>query len=186
MNHIMPLFRQLITLLIIILSTAAVKADGSGKIGSRLASKFAWGAEAGTGIDMGGDNMSTLNLRAHFGYSGPWLELIGLGAGVDMVMSNSCRSYPVYGVVRTGFSSRRRLLFAEMRGGVAFNYAPGVPDRTNLFLQPGAGIHLATGRTYASYLTLSYVYNAMTFYGDKNNTLIHGVNLATLAIGVVF
>lgn len=147
---------------------------------------FTWGAEVGTGIDMGGDNMSTLNLRATAAYTGPYLELAGIGAGIDMVMSNSCRAFPVYAIVRSSFAREPRLFFCEMRGGVAFNQATGIPDRTNLFLQPGVGIHLATGNTFSSYLTLSYTYNAMTFYGDRKDTLVHGINLATIAIGVVF
>ncbi len=137
---------------------------------------FTWGAEVGSGIDMGGDNMSTLNIAALIGYRTSWINFAGVGLGIDMMMSNSCRAYPVYA----------KLFFAEMRAGVAFNQATNVPDRTNLFLQPGAGIYLATGKTFASYLTLSYTYNAMTFYGDKKDTLVHGLNMATLSIGVTF
>ena len=89
-------------------------------------------------------------------------------------------------MIRSSFAEKPKLFFAEMRAGVAFNQATNVPDRTNLFLQPGAGIYLATGKTFASYLTLSYTYNAMTFYGDKKDTLVHGLNMATLSIGVTF
>lgn len=148
--------------------------------------RFTWGAETGTGIDMGGDNMSTLNLRATAAYSGPWLELAGIGAGVDMVMSNSTRSFPIYAILRSSFTRRPSLLFAEMRAGIAVNQVPYFHDRTNCFLQPGVGIHLATGSTFSSYLALSYTYNSMSFYGDKAETLIHGLNLATIAIGINF
>ena len=147
---------------------------------------FIWGAEAGTGIDMGGDNMSTINLRALLGYSGPYIEVAGIGAGVDMVMSNSTRMYPVYAHLRSSFTRKPSLLFGDLRGGIAFNQIPSVGERRNFFLQPGVGIHLATGATFSSYLTLSYTYNSLSFYGDKADSIIHGLNLATIAIGVTF
>ena len=147
---------------------------------------FTWGVEVGSGIDMGGDNMSTLNLAALIGYRTSWINFAGVGLGIDMMMSNSCRSFPIYGMIRSSFAEKPKLFCAEMRAGVALNQATDVPDRTNLFLQPGAGIYLATGKTFASYITLSYTYNAMTFYGDKKDTLVHGLNMATLSLGVTF
>ena len=147
---------------------------------------FTWGVEVGSGIDMGGDNMSTLNLAALIGYRTSWINFAGVGLGIYMMMSNSCRSFPIYGMIRSSFAEKPKLFFAEMRAGVALNQATDVPDRTNLFLQPGAGIYLATGKTFASYITLSYTYNAMTFYGDKKDTLVHGLNMATLSLGVTF
>lgn len=147
---------------------------------------FTWGVEVGSGIDMGGDNMSTLNLAALICYRTSWINFAGVGLGIDMMMSNSCRSFPIYGMIRSSFAEKPKLFFAEMRAGVALNQATDVPDRTNLFLQPGAGIYLATGKTFASYITLSYTYNAMTFYGDKKDTLVHGLNMATLSLGVTF
>ena len=147
---------------------------------------FTWGVEVGSGIDMGGDNMSTLNLAALIGYRTSWINFAGVGLGIDMMMSNSCRSFPIYGMIRSSFAEKPKLFFAEMRAGVALNQATDVPDRTNLFLQPGAGIYLATGKTFASYITLSYTYNAMTFYGEKKDTLVHGLNMATLSLGVTF
>ena len=147
---------------------------------------FTWGAEVASGIDMGGDNMSTLNVSALVGYRTAWIDFAGVGAGVDMMMSNSCRAYPIYAMLRSSFAPRQKLFFAEMRGGIAFNQATGVPDRTNLFLQPGGGIYLATGKNFSSYLTLSYTYNAMTFFGDKKDTLVHGLNMATISLGVTF
>ncbi len=147
---------------------------------------FTWGVEVGSGIDMGGDNMSTLNLAALIGYRTSWINFAGVGLGIDMMMSNSCRSFPIYGMIRSSFAEKPKLFFAEMRAGVALNQATDVPDRTNLFLQPGAGIYLATGKTFASYITLSYTYNAMTFYGDKKDNLVHGLNMATLSLGVTF
>ena len=39
---------------------------------------FTWGVEVGSGIDMGGDNMSTLNLAALIGYRTSWINFAGV------------------------------------------------------------------------------------------------------------
>ena len=175
-----------LALIIALAMVSSITAFAAGDSASVPTKKFTWGAEAGTGIDMGGDNMSTLNLRATIAYSGPYLELAGIGAGVDMVMSNSTRSFPLYAVVRSSFSRSPRLLFAELRGGIAVSQVPSMADQTKPFIQPGIGIHLATGASFSSYLTLSYTYNGLSYYGDKADSFIRGINLATIAIGITF
>lgn len=177
--------KHLLTAAALLALPAAMHAD-SGASSSSFREHFAWGAEIGTGIDMGGDDMSTLNIHAAVGYRNSWLKIAGIGAGIDMMMSNSCRSYPIYAIARTSFSSRPKLLFGDMRVGVAVNQAPGIPDRTNFYLQPGIGITLAKGKSFSSHLLLSYTYNSMTFPGDREDTLIHGLNRATISIGVTF
>lgn len=148
--------------------------------------QFAWGAEAGTGIDMGGDDMTTFNLHASFGYRNDWIRFAGIGAGIDVMLSNSTRSFPIYAMARTSFSNKPKLLFGDLRVGIAYNQTDGVPDRANFYIQPGIGIELAKGKSFSSYLLLAYTYNSMTFYGDKADTLIHGLNRVTVSIGVSF
>ncbi|MDE5750457.1 MAG: hypothetical protein K2H87_06785 [Duncaniella sp.] len=147
---------------------------------------IAWGANIATGIDMGGDDMSTLNLHACFGYQNGWFRIAGVGVGIDAMMSNSCRSFPIYAIVQTSFQPTPRLLFGDFRAGIAYNQAPGVPDRANLYLQPGIGIQLAKGSTFSSYLSLSYTYNGMSFYGDQKDTIVHNLHRTTVSIGVTF
>lgn len=172
--------RLILTFLLLITLATGTRAADSGR------SPFVWGAEIGPGIDMSGDDMSSINMGVLIGFRNSWLRIAGVGLGIDMMISNSCRAYPVYGIVRTSFTSRPAMLFGEMRGGVSFNQATGVPTRTNLFLQPGIGIDLAKGAKFTSYLILSYTYNDMTFYGDKAETLVHGLNHATITLGVTF
>ena len=95
--------------------------------------QFAWGAEAGTGIDMGGDDMTTFNLHASFGYRNDWIRFAGIGAGIDVMLSNSTRSFPIYAMARTSFSNKPKLLFGDLRVGIAYNQTDGVPDRANLY-----------------------------------------------------
>lgn len=174
------------TIIYIILLLMPVLAWAENTAGTAKRGAFAWGLDVGPGIDMGGDDMSTINIHATLGYRNPWLKIAGVGVGIDMMMSNSCRSFPIYAIARTSFSSKPKLLFGDMRVGVAYNQAPGIPDRTNFYIQPGIGIELAKGRQFSSHLILSYSYNAMTFYGDKQDTLIKGLNRANISLGVTF
>ncbi|MCM1162705.1 MAG: hypothetical protein NC339_00385 [Muribaculaceae bacterium] len=166
-------------------SVISFSAAGADDVNPRKDS-FAWGLEIGPGIDMGGDDMSTINIHATLGYRNSWLKMAGVGVGIDMMMSNSCRSFPIYAMVRSSFSTHPKLLFGDLRVGVAYNQATSIPDRTNFYLQPGIGIELASGRSFSSHLILSYSYNAMTFYGDKQDTLIKGLNRVNITIGATF
>ncbi|MDE6371612.1 MAG: hypothetical protein K2K92_09005 [Duncaniella sp.] len=186
MSSSLTLFLRFSVILVAFLVSSPSVRAGQEKPEGDAPVRFIWGAEIGPGIDMGGDDMSTLNLGAMMGLRCPYLSVAGIGAGINMMISNSCRYFPVYAIARSSFSRNPRLFFMEMRAGIAFNQAVGIPDRTNLYLQPGGGIHLATGKTFASYLMLSYVYNSMTFYGDRNNSLVHGLNQATITLGVTF
>ena len=66
---------------------------------------FAWGAEIGGGIDLTSHDMSSINLDAYLGYRNSWIDVLGIGAEVDMMVNNSVRSFPVYALFRTGFRS---------------------------------------------------------------------------------
>lgn len=171
--------------LMLSISTTAFAADSEPDVASDKG-VFAWGAEIGPSIDMGGDDMSTLNLHACFGYRNGWLKFAGIGAGIDVMMSNSSRSFPIYAIVRSSFSTKPKLLFGDLRVGIAYNQTAGIPDRANFYISPGLGIELARGRTFSSHLVLSYSYNAMTFEGDREDTLVHGLNRVNIGIGVTF
>lgn len=150
-------------------------------------SRFSWGADLGGAIDMTGNDMSTVNLGAYFGYSGHGINMAGIGAGINMMVNNSCRAIPVYAIVRTSFSSRPRVVFADMRGGVVINNLPGSVTRTGAYLSPGVGFNLARGKAFTSYLTVSYVYNGMRPFddGDQHRD-IEGLHLACVRLGICF
>ena len=150
-------------------------------------SYFVWGAEVGGGIDMTSNDMSTVNLDAFFGYRNSWLDVLGIGAEVNMMLSNSVRAFPVYAMLRTGFSSRPTLLFMDLRGGVVFNNLTSSRQQTRLYLSPGIGVNLAGGRTFQSYVTLSYVYNGMDSFTDGDEYHhIDGLSMACVRLGIRF
>lgn len=150
-------------------------------------SHFVWGAEVGGAIDMTSNDMSTVNLEAFFGYRGGPLQVLGIGASVNMMVSNSVRSFPVYMMVRTNFRHKPSLLFMDLRGGVVFNNVSNGSQQTGIYLSPGVGVNLARGKTFTSYLTLSYEYNGMDPYHKGDEFIdIHGLHLACIRLGIAF
>lgn len=148
---------------------------------------FAWGAEIGGSIDMTSHDLSSVNLDAYFGYRNSWIDVVGIGAEVNMMLSNSVRSFPVYAMLRTSFTSRPSLVFMDLRGGVAFNNLTASDTQTSLYLSPGIGFNLAGGNTFQSYISLSYVYNALRPFsiGDRQVN-VDGLSAACIRLGIRF
>lgn len=179
--------RKLFLILSLVLSiNIAVAAEKQAKEVSGW-NHFAWGAEIGGGIDMTSNDLSTVNLDAFFGYRNSWIDVVGVGAEVNMMLSNSVRAFPVYAIFRTSFTRRPSLLFMDLRGGVVFNNLTASHQQTRLYLSPGLGINLASGDSFQSYVTLSYVYNGMKPFtvGDE---YIHvdGLSMACIRLGIRF
>lgn len=148
---------------------------------------FAWGADLGIGIDMGGHDMSAIGINAYFGMKHRYFPLVGLGAGIDMMMGNDSRSYPVYLILRTNFGSTPARVFGEIRGGVAFNNIGKDFNQTSAYIAPGIGFNFATGKTYRSYMVLSWIYNDLQYDGRGTDYgLIRGLNYANVTLGITF
>ncbi|MDE6051077.1 MAG: hypothetical protein K2G08_05280 [Paramuribaculum sp.] len=148
---------------------------------------FAWVAEIGGGIDLTSHDMSSINLDAYLGYRNSWIDVLGIGAEVDMMVNNSVRSFPVYALFRTGFSRRPTLLFMDLRAGVVFNNVNNSSQQTGAYVSPGIGVNLAGGKTFQSYVTLSYVYNGMKPFdlGDRYVN-IDPLSMACVRLGIRF
>lgn len=147
-------------------------------------SHFAWGAEAGTSIDVSNHDMSTLNVDAFFGYKTPGLDLLGVGAGIHMMVGNSCRTFPVYGAVRTSFRARPSLCFLDVKAGVAFNNLSDNKNQTVPYVNPSVGFNLARGASFTSYLLLGYVYNGMKSFADTE--IDSGLSYVNISLGITF
>lgn len=151
-----------------------------------ISTRFTWGAEIGVGIDMNTNDMSVIEFGANFGLSAPGLPLLGVGAEVNMMMSNSCSSFPIYAIARTNFGMRHSPLFIQLKAGCIINNIYSV-RKTNIYLAPGIGIYLARGRKFSSYLSVAYTYNG--FRGSDlgpDHIRIRGLNYASVGIGVNF
>lgn len=148
---------------------------------------FVWGAEAGGSIDMTSNDMSTLNLDAFFGYRNSWIDVLGAGAGIHVMVSNSCRSFPVYGIFRTSFRSQPSLCFFDLRAGAVFNNVNEDKTHTRFYLAPGVGFNLARSRSFASYVSLAYEFNGMQSYKkDGQIYSIDNLDMVMLKLGICF
>ena len=174
-----------------ILLTAAilslVSLSSSASQPSAFIHHFTWGAEAGGSIDMSGHSQSTVDLNAAFGYRDKFIHLLGVGAGLDMMVSNSNRSFPVYGILRTSFSSRPSMCFLDLRAGVAVNCLEETYTQLGAFLSGGIGFRLAYGATYSSHIILSYNFiERKPIDFDNERIALGNLSMVSLRIGVSF
>ncbi|MCI9042796.1 MAG: hypothetical protein HFJ93_02610 [Muribaculaceae bacterium] len=160
-------------------------------------SHFVWGADIGGSIDMSGHDMSTLNIDAYFGYRSGALSLLGVGVGLNIPVNNSRREFPLYAIARFSFTSRPCPVFAELRGGVVVNTHTDADSSTDLFLSPGIGFRLASGRAFSSYVIVGYIYNGLRTPSsvepdspsgatDELSNRIRGIHSAVVRLGITF
>jgi hypothetical protein len=119
---------------------------------------FTWGADLGSAIDLSANDMTSIDLHGYFGYKDRWLRFLGVGAGVNSMISNQSRCYPVYAMVRTSFSSKPQLCFLDARIGLSFNNIMAYQSQTDFYGTIGIGITLAKGRKFSSHIILSYTF----------------------------
>lgn len=134
---------------------------------------FAWGIDAGSAIDLTANDMTSINIHGYFGYKGSALRFLGVGAGINTMISNSSRAYPVYAMLRTSFSSQPQLCFMDVRAGVSFNNILTYPSQTDFYGSIGIGITLAHGRKFSSHIIVSYDFmpiRAYTLYREIEET----------------
>lgn len=152
-------------------------------------SRFSWGMDVGSCIDMTGSDMSALDINAYFGYSGPYVRFAGVGAGIDMMVSSSSNAYPVYALFRTDFSPSPQLCFLELRGGASFSNIESYPMQTTPFGSIGFGVTLAKGKKFSSHIVLSYNYTKLDdvrLAEDQGIIRVHDLQYAAIRIGVAF
>lgn len=149
---------------------------------------FGWGVELTGNVDMGCDDMSSVAFNAYFGMKAPTVPIIGLGAGVNVPVSNSSRSIPIFAVVRTNFSPDQSLCFLDMRGGLSVNYLENDKRQTGGYFSTGIGFNLAKGSSFQSYLIVGYSFYERKNYldADDNTVRLPSLHLATIRLGISF
>lgn len=145
------------------------------------------GRELGGGIEMSGHDMSTLGINASFGMEWQWIRFLGITAEADIMVDNSSRSFPISLNFRTDFSRHRRLLFMDLRGGIALNYYDNEPQAQNPYASGGIGVTLASGKSFSSHIILAYTYLGRDhcYVGDRIRNC-PGMSYATMRLGVQF
>lgn len=151
-------------------------------------SRFGWGAEIGSAIDVSGHDMTTINLDAYFGYRHSLVQMLGVGVGAHMMAANSCRAFPVYAIFRTNFRSKPSLCFMDLRVGIAQCNLSDNTSQTAPYINPAIGFNLAGGKKFQSYFTLGYTYVGMKSFGpaDDRTSISSGLHAVNVAIGVTF
>lgn len=161
--------------------SAAVRGDDDARL------TFTWGAEAGSSIDLSANDMSSIDINASFGIRQGIFTFAGIGAGANIMISNSCRTYPIFAILRTDFSRRVKLLFLDVRGGMALNYLPDNATGTGAYASVGVGINLARSRKFRSYILAGYTYVGR---GDVTSgeavTHYPALNVAMVRLGISF
>lgn len=150
-------------------------------------SHFSWGAEFGTSIDMSGYDSSTFNIDAMVGYRSSFFHLLGAGAGVHRSMGTGDNYIPIYGIMRTSFSKNKKLFFMNLKIGYSFNTIGDAPMFGDVNCSLGAGINLASGRAYRSYLILGYEFRHFNQRNkSKADLKADDVSLVSISFGVNF
>lgn len=141
--------------------------------------RFAWGADVSSSIDLTGQDLSTFNIDACLGYKNPIFQMAGAGAQINIGVGNNSRMYPVYAIVRTSFSTLPKRCFLEVRGGYSFNNMDDGLSHNGAYAAASWGIHLAMGPNFRSYLSVGYSFHQLSgSYTD--------LSAMTAAIGINF
>lgn len=149
--------------------------------------EFTWGADIGSSIDLSAHDMSSIDFGAAVGMRRGWIRFLGAGIGANVMVSNSCRSYPIYAIFRPQYPRLSRLVFLDTRLGAVLNYLPDNVSQTDLYGSLCVGINLATGRKFTSYILVGYSYvgrrDVSAEAGDIHYDPLH---IATIRLGIAF
>ena len=175
--------RLLLLIVVVVFSMMQISAEE--QVQKKLPAGFAWSVDIGGAIDLTGNDMSTINMNGAIGYRRGVIDFIGVGAGMSSMVSNSSRMFPVYGVLKTNFRTVPSLCFLDARVGCSFINMYDNSSHAGLYLSPGLGFNLAKGRSFASYLVLSYQYVNVNAKSESGIN-IDGLSYACLRLGVNF
>lgn len=146
---------------------------------------FTWGADAGGAVDLSHNDMSAMCFNAYFGMRYRMFDIIGVGAGVDMMISNSGRQFPVFGIIRTSFSSTPKILFGEIRLGPSICYLEDDRKETVTYANISLGFNLARNTKFDSYITVGYELTERKAQPDHGKKKSH-IQAAVIRLGVAF
>ena len=150
-------------------------------------SHFTWGAEIGSSIDLTSHDLSTFDLDVLIGYKNAYLKLLGAGVGVHRSIHTGNTFIPVYGVIRTSFTSRPSLCFMDLQAGYSFNTFSGASTFGDFTCSLGCGVNFSQSRRCKTYMIVSGGYR----YFNENHKSIAKLDtryifVARLVFGINF
>lgn len=174
-----------IALMLLPASTASATVDDGGFTASRPT--FTWGADAGASIDLTTNDMSTVDFGIYFGMRRGWINFVGVGVEADIMVSNSCRSFPIFAELRTNFVNRPTVAFMDIKLGASLNYLEHNHNQTGIYGFAGAGFNLARSSKFSSHLIVGYTFRQRrTVVGEEMTHHFRNLQYATVKIGVSF
>lgn len=148
---------------------------------------FAWGVDVGSSIDVSGNDLSSIDISAYFGYKNSIIRTLGAGVDIRNSLGNSHTMIPVYAMIRTDFSTTPSLCFLESRIGHSFNTLNATTEENGLFFSFGVGFNLFTSSTVKSHIVLCYTYNELNPDNLLEYTRFkHNLSAMSIRIGVNF
>lgn len=167
--------------------SATAAGNGSADVFWSPKPAFTWGAAAGASIDMTSNDMSTVDFELSFGMRRGWINFLGVGVEADIMVSNSCRSFPIFAELRTNFTNHPTLAFFDLKVGASLNYLERDFQQTGVYTFAGAGINLASSSRFSSHLIIGYTYRERRdIPGDGGSFYFPSLHYATVKIGVCF
>ena len=149
--------------------------------------RFAWGADAGASIDLTGNDMSAVDFNATFGMTRGWINFLGLGAGADISISNSTRSYPFFAEFRTNFREKPSVVFWDLRAGIAYNFLEHNHKQWGVYGNTGVGFNLARSTKFTSYLMMCYTFKQRRkVIGPMMTHDFRNLHFVSFRIGITF
>jgi len=174
-------------LLIILLAFMPFVAEAApGKDARPVKGAFSWGADAGASIDMTGNDLSTIDFSAAFGYKRGWINFLGVGAGVDFPVSSSPRAYTFFASFHTNFTNRPTLLFLSARCGLSVNYLPCDNRYTGSYAGIGLGINLARSDKFVSYIIFGCTFRQRDVTVAETGERFSDLHYASVKLGISF
>ena len=148
---------------------------------------FSWGLDAGSSIDLSGEDMSTIDVETYFGYKGSLIRNAGVGVGMHKAFGNQYTFVPLYAMLRTSFRKKPSPLFFELKLGYSFNTLAHSGSIGGAYGSLGVGFNLKMSRSFQSHIILSYSYFTLRkatevdvpYSGDN-------INSAVLRFGINF
>lgn len=161
--------------------------DTSSYTPSEFMKHFTWGVDAGSSIDISGNDLSTIDMEAFVGYKSNIIQALGAGVGLHSALGNSFSLIPAYALLRTNLSPNNSLCFIETRIGYSFNSFNTDNSQNGIYCSAGFGFNLYTSEKVKSHIVLSYTFSGLKSIPTENYTKYeHNLSAMSIRIGVSF
>lgn len=176
----------IISALIISFTGYAANIEASASTSSFM-KHFTWGVDAGSSIDISGNDLSSIDMEAFFGYKNNVIKALGVGVGLHSALGNSHTLIPAYLLLRANFASRPTLCFVETRIGYSFNSLNTETEQNGIYCSAGLGFNLYISEKVKSHIVIAYTFSGLN--ADNSASYIkyeHSLSAMSIKIGVNF